>query len=57
MLGSKPGDWNHVPRAALRLSHGEIKPMGYLTQVERRPLFWRLFNARRDDRSSKGSQA
>ena len=46
---TRPGDWNHAPRAALGRSRGEIKPMGTVLPIERvrRPLWARIFGGKR----------
>lgn len=44
----KPGDWNHAPRAALCRSHGEIKRMGYLTDVEKPRRWLGMFMTRKE---------
>lgn len=45
---SRPGDWNHIPRAAKAVSRGHILPMGSVLPIERvrRPLMARLFGGK-----------
>lgn len=42
---TRPGTWNHAPRAALARSRGPILPLGTVLPIERvhRPLLARLF--------------